>query len=77
MANETEISMAYDDDFDPESAPGMELPGYRPPTPPEHREPGPSFPPKIPGHDRVMAASDVIAEGIRRKELLHNKAVEW
>jgi hypothetical protein len=39
----------------------MEFPGYHPPSPQPHREPGPSFPPHIPGQDRITAASDVIA----------------
>ncbi|XP_063426718.1 protein TALPID3-like isoform X2 [Mytilus trossulus] len=66
--------VVYDDDFSPESAPGIELPGYNVPSPPPPRQ---SFPPDIPGQNRVIAVSDQIAEDIKRQEQLENKAVEW
>ncbi|XP_076099999.1 protein TALPID3-like isoform X2 [Mytilus galloprovincialis] len=66
--------VVYDDDFSPESAPGIELPGYNVPSPPTPRQ---SFPPDIPGQNRVIAVSDQIAEDIKRQEALENKAVEW
>jgi hypothetical protein len=45
-------------DFSPESAPGMEFPGYHPPSPQPHREPGPSFPPHIP--DRTIPPTPLL-----------------
>ncbi|XP_052058615.1 TALPID3 protein-like isoform X2 [Mytilus californianus] len=71
----TELSeVVYDEDFSPESAPGIELPGYNEPSPPTQRE---SFQPDISGHNRVIWVSDQIAEDIKRQEALENKAVEW
>ncbi|KAJ8308317.1 hypothetical protein KUTeg_013191 [Tegillarca granosa] len=63
-----------DEDISPESAPGLALPGYQPPSPPPTVEVVSDFPPKnIP----PVLASDVIAEDIRRRDALQNRAVEW
>ena len=54
--------------------PGISLPGYR--EKPRGDYHGPAFPPKVPpSHQDV--ASDVLAAGIRRKDVLENQAVEW
>lgn len=65
-----------DEDADVESATGMELPGYQPEEIPEEQYNGPAFPPKLPSTDRQLT-SDLIAEDIRRRDILQNKATEW
>lgn len=65
-----------DEDADVETATGLEFPGYQavePTTQPYH---GPSFPPKQPSTDRQLT-SDLIAEDIKRRDILQNKATEW
>lgn len=65
-----------DEDADVESAIGLELPGYQPEELPEEQYNGPAFPPKLPSDDRQLT-SDLIAEDIRRRDILQNKATEW
>ncbi|XP_053401553.1 protein TALPID3-like isoform X2 [Mercenaria mercenaria] len=65
-----------DEDADVESAIGLELPGYQPEEVPEEQHNGPAFPPKLPSADRQLT-SDLIAEDIRRRDILQNKATEW
>lgn len=55
--------------------PGISLPGYRDRPPGEYH--GPVFPPKAPPPPSVQPSSDVLAAGIRRRDLMQNQAVEW
>ncbi|XP_072030129.1 protein TALPID3-like [Amphiura filiformis] len=54
--------------------PGISLPGYR--GSPRRDYHGPPFPPKAPPPNQGLS-SDVLAAGIRRKDVLENQAVEW
>lgn len=65
-----------EEDADVETATGLELPGYQPEEVPAQQYDGPTFPPKMPSADRQFTA-DLIAEDIRRRDLLQNKATEW
>ena len=65
-----------EDEDDVETAIGMELPGYQPVESPEVQYNGPVFPPKQPSIDRQLT-SELIAEDIRRKDMLQNQANDW
>ncbi|XP_052275900.1 TALPID3 protein-like isoform X2 [Dreissena polymorpha] len=67
----------YDDDNDDnEDGTGLEYPGYKREEVEEVQYNGPVFPPKMPSSERQLT-SDLIAEDIRRRDLLQNKANEW
>ena len=65
-----------DEDAGIETATGLQYPGYQPVEPPAQPYHGPAFPPKQPSGERQLT-SDVIAEDIKRRDLLQNKATEW
>ena len=65
-----------DEDADIETGTGLHIPGYQPVKPPEQPYEGPSFPPKQPSAERQLT-SDIIAEDIRRRDMMQNKATEW
>ncbi|KAK3597345.1 hypothetical protein CHS0354_034588 [Potamilus streckersoni] len=73
---EVEETYVEEEDADVESATGIELPGYQAPEPPLQQQRKPEFPPRPFSGDRQMT-SDIIAEDIRRRDALQNKAVEW
>ncbi len=54
--------------------PGISLPGYR--GSPKRDYHGPPFPPKAPPANQGLS-SDVLAAGIRRKDVLENQAIQW
>ncbi|KAL3874047.1 hypothetical protein ACJMK2_037111, partial [Sinanodonta woodiana] len=70
---EEEETFVEEEDADVESATGIELPGYQAPEHPPQEHHNLEFPPS---GDRQMT-SDIIAEDIRRRDALQNKAVEW
>ncbi|XP_052767112.1 protein TALPID3-like isoform X2 [Mya arenaria] len=65
-----------DEEDDVETAPGLQLPGYQPEEEPDVPYNGPAFPPKLPSNERQLT-SDLIADDIRRRDLLQNQANEW
>ena len=68
--------MVSDEDADVETATGLQFPGYQPVETPEVPYNGPVFPPKQPSTERQLT-SDLIAEDIKRRDLLQNKAMDW
>ena len=63
-------------DEDLETGTGLHIPGYQPVRAPEQQYEGPVFPPKQPSTERQLT-SDIIAEDIRRRDMMQNKATEW
>ncbi|KAK3094147.1 hypothetical protein FSP39_024713 [Pinctada imbricata] len=74
--DENTLTDVSEEDLPPEKAPGIELPGYHPPSPPPQPRPKEQdLPPRL--AQMITQTMDVLDEDIQRRELLENKAVEW